>query len=68
MDPDNPNSFINQHAESDEYGVPRAFVQLQASGQDKKLWDEMDTCSDLVVLAFAGGKPYEVLVDPLKDQ
>jgi choline dehydrogenase-like flavoprotein len=68
MDPDNPTSFISQHAESDEYDIPRAFVQLQASERDQNLWIEMDTCSDLVALAFAGGKPYEVLVNPDTDQ
>jgi choline dehydrogenase-like flavoprotein len=68
MDPDNPTSSINQHAESDEYDVPRAFVQLHASERDQNLWNEMDTCSDLVALAFAGGKPYEVLVNPNTNQ
>ncbi|MBB3082486.1 family 16 glycoside hydrolase [Geodermatophilus sabuli] len=64
MDPDNPNSSITQHAEPDEYQVPRASVRLQPSARDDKLWKEMDLCSDLVALAFANGNPYEVLVNP----
>ncbi|MFI0449685.1 family 16 glycoside hydrolase [Actinomadura sp. 6N118] len=61
MDPDNPASQIRLDPERDEYGVPRALVQLAASQADRQLWDDMDACADDAALAFTGGAAFEIL-------
>ncbi|GAA3466295.1 hypothetical protein GCM10018965_008470 [Nonomuraea roseola] len=64
MDPDNPANQIRLDPELDEYGIPRALVELSPSPADRQLWDEMDACADAAALAFANGSPFEVLDGP----
>jgi Domain of Unknown Function (DUF1080)/GMC oxidoreductase len=60
MQPQNANSFVRLDPEPDEFGVQRAFVQLQATAKDNQLWQAMDTAVDQAALVFAGGGAYEV--------
>jgi choline dehydrogenase-like flavoprotein len=60
MQPENANSFVRLDPEPDEFGVQRAFVQLQATAKDNQLWQAMDTAADQAALVFAGGGAYEV--------
>jgi choline dehydrogenase-like flavoprotein len=60
MQPQNANSFVRLDPEPDEFGVQRAFVQLQATANDNQLWQAMDTAADQAALAFASGGAYEV--------
>jgi choline dehydrogenase-like flavoprotein len=60
MQPQNANSFVRLDPEPDEFGVQRAFVQLQATAKDNQLWQAMDTAADQAALAFASGGAYEV--------
>lgn len=60
MQPQNANSFVRLDPEPDEYGVQRAFVQIQQTAKDAELWQAMDAAADEVALAFAGGGPYEI--------
>jgi choline dehydrogenase-like flavoprotein len=62
MRPGNVNTRVALSGELDEFQMPRAFVTIQPSADDTTLWDSMDTASDDVVLVFANGHPYEVLV------
>ncbi|HEX7183971.1 MAG TPA: family 16 glycoside hydrolase [Thermoanaerobaculia bacterium] len=61
MEPQNPASFVRLDPEPDEFGVPRAFVSIQASARDKELWEAMDKASDDAALVLAGGQAYEVM-------
>jgi hypothetical protein len=60
MQPQNANSFVRLDPEPDEFGVQRAFVQLQPTAKDNQLWQAMDTAADQTALVFAGGGTYEV--------
>ncbi len=61
MEPENPTNRVTLDHESDEYGMPRAFVSLQYSAKDLALWDAMDKAADEVARVFAGGLPFEIL-------
>jgi hypothetical protein len=60
MQPHNANSFVRLDSEPDEFGLQRAFVQLEAAANDNQLWQDMDTAADQTALVFAGGGAYEV--------
>ncbi len=60
MEPHNNKSFIRLDPEVDEFGEQRAFVQIEASKNDKALWAAMDAASDEVARIFANEAPYEV--------
>jgi choline dehydrogenase-like flavoprotein len=60
MQPQNADSFERLDPELDEFGVQRAFVQLQPTANDDELWQSMDTASDQAALVFAAGAAYEV--------
>jgi Domain of Unknown Function (DUF1080)/GMC oxidoreductase len=60
MQPQNANSFVRLDPEPDEFGVQRAFVQLQPTAKDNQLWQAMDTAADQTALVLAGGGAYEV--------
>lgn len=61
MQPQNPNSFVALDSETDESGMPRAFVSLTTSAKDLELWNAMDKAADDVAKVFAGGSAFEVL-------
>jgi hypothetical protein len=73
MEPENGDSCVLLDPERDEYGMPRALVQLPhlrqppapgetpQSTRDRALWDAMDNAADEAALIFANGHPYEVL-------
>ncbi|HYV33189.1 MAG TPA: GMC oxidoreductase, partial [Candidatus Binatia bacterium] len=63
MEPRNPNNNVTldlNPAENDEFGIRRAYVNLQASEKDKELWAAMDRASDEVAKIFAHGQDFEV--------
>jgi choline dehydrogenase-like flavoprotein len=60
MQPQNDTSFVRLDPEPDEFGMPRAFVQVQPTGQDLLLWQAMDDAADDAALVFAGGGNYEL--------
>ena len=60
MQPQNRESFVRLDSEPDEFGMQRAFVQLQTSRKDNELWDVMDSAADDLALVLAGGGAYEV--------
>ena len=60
MQPQNADSFVRLDPELDEFGVQRAFVQLQATAKDNELWQSMDTAADEAALVFAAGDAYEL--------
>jgi hypothetical protein len=60
-DPDNPTSFVRLDPERDEYGDPRAYVELGTTPAMRELWDAMDASAEDTALAFAGGGGYDVL-------
>jgi choline dehydrogenase-like flavoprotein len=60
MEPQNPNSFVRLDPELDENGINRAFVSIQPSTNDQKVWDAMDKATDEVAKVFANGFPFEV--------
>ena len=54
--PNNNGSWINLSPfEADEFGVPRAWVQLVTTPNDNNLWDTMDQASLELVQKVAGG-------------
>lgn len=55
MEPRNPNSFVAPDSQADEFGLPRAIVQLVPSAKDNALWDAMDKAADDVAKLFADG-------------
>lgn len=63
MESQNPNNHVTLSASPDEFQLPRAFVSLNPTDKDKALWDAMDKTADDAALVFAGGQPYEVMVD-----
>jgi choline dehydrogenase-like flavoprotein len=60
----NPASKVTLSGELDEYGVPRAFVEINPTDRDNNLWDAMDQAADDVAKVFANGQPYEVFDPP----
>jgi choline dehydrogenase-like flavoprotein len=60
MQPQNADSFVCLDPEQDEFGVQRAYVQLQSTANDDELWRSMDTAADQAALVFAAGIGYEV--------
>jgi choline dehydrogenase-like flavoprotein len=60
MEPNNPVSGVFIDSESDEFGIPRANVTLQASANDQALWNAMDKAADDVAKVLSGGG-HEVL-------
>ena len=53
--PNQDSSWINLSPfESDEFGVPRAYVQLQLSQNDIQTWDEMDQATVELAQRIAG--------------
>lgn len=61
MEAQNPANAVGLDSEPDEYGVPRAFVTLAPSADDKLLWQAMDEATDDLAQSLAGGERYEVL-------
>jgi hypothetical protein len=54
--PNNNGSWINLSPfEADEFGAPRAWVQLVTTPNDNNLWDTMDQASLELVQKVAGG-------------
>ncbi|MFZ5862017.1 MAG: family 16 glycoside hydrolase [Nitrospirota bacterium] len=60
MEAGNPRSAVTLDAESDEFGIRRAFVALAPTTKDQALWDAVDRASDDVALVLANGSSYEV--------
>ena len=42
----NPGSTMTLSGELDEYGMPRAFVQINPTDRDNNLWNAMDEAAD----------------------
>jgi len=61
MEPRNPNSFVARDPQTDEFGEPRAFVNLAPSAKDDDLWKTMDKAADDVAKLFAGGSSIAVI-------
>jgi choline dehydrogenase-like flavoprotein len=61
MSPQNPQNHVNLGAELDEYGLPRAQVQIGLSNRDNILWNAMDDSANEVAKVFANGQEFEVL-------
>lgn len=56
--PDNDVSYINLSPfEQDEFGVPRAYVQLMLGPSDLQTWDEMDQSTVELAQTLAGEPP-----------
>jgi hypothetical protein len=64
MTPRNPNSKITLSGDIDEFGMPRAAVQITRTARDEALWNAMDDAADDVAKVFANGQPYEVFDPP----
>ena len=64
MTPRNPASKIRLSGNLDEFGMPRAFVEINRTAQDEALWNAMDEAADDVAKVFANGQPYEVFEPP----
>jgi choline dehydrogenase-like flavoprotein len=60
----NPASKVSLSGELDEYGMPRAFVEISLTDRDNNLWNAMDEAADDVAKVFANGHPYEVFDPP----
>lgn len=63
MEACHPGSGIKLGTDRDGYGIPRAFVTLEPSAQDRATWDAMDASADELVFSLAAGKDYEVLTE-----
>ena len=61
MEPRNPNSYIGSDPQPDEFGLPRAIVQLAPSAKDNALWTTMDKAADDVARLFAADGTMAVL-------
>ena len=61
MEPMNPNSFVRQDNETDQFGPQRVFVSITPSAKDSLTWNAMDKTADDIAKVFANGQPYEVL-------
>jgi choline dehydrogenase-like flavoprotein len=64
MTPRNPASKVTLSGNLDEYGLPRAFVEIMQTTRDDALWNAMDQAADDVAKVFANGQPYEVFDPP----
>jgi len=64
MTPQNPNSNITLSGNIDEFGMPRASVQITRTARDEALWNAMDDAADDVAKVFANGQQYEVFDPP----
>ena len=64
MTPRNPNSNITLSGDIDEFGMPRASVQINRTARDELLWNAMDEAADDVAKVFANGQSYEVFDPP----
>src|SRR4029079_7019830 len=64
MTPRNPTNKVKLSGELDEFGLPRAFVELSPTAGDSALWDAMDEPADDVARVFANGQQYEVFEPP----
>ena len=53
----NPANRVSLSAETDEFGVPRAFVSINPTLNDGETWDAMDHASDQVRKIFADVAP-----------
>jgi choline dehydrogenase-like flavoprotein len=49
----NPATRVNLSAETDEFGIPRAFVSINPNANDGETWNAMDAASDAVRQIFA---------------
>ena len=49
----NPATRVTLGSETDEFGIPRAFVSINPSANDGDTWDAMDRASDAVRQIFA---------------
>jgi choline dehydrogenase-like flavoprotein len=58
----NPDSYVRLDPEFDEFGVPRAFVELTTKTLDEELWDAMDAGAEEVAEIIAGGGAFEQLL------
>ena len=79
MQPQNPASRITLSGELDEFGVPRAFVQLgdarspatsadtPQTVNDRDLWQAMDNAADAVRDVIANGQPVEEVTPRVHD-
>jgi len=63
MEPRNPSSFVALDPQADEFGTPRAIVQLVPSAKDSALWSTMDKAAKDVATLFAGGGTMVVTED-----
>lgn len=71
MQPHNPNSFVRLDPETDEFGIPRAFVSIAdprhdvpgspQTVKDRELWDAMDQAAMDTAKVFAHGQPFDTL-------
>jgi len=61
MEPQNPNNFVHLDPQTDEFGVPRAFVSIQPSAKDLALWATMDKAADDVAKLFANSGTMAIL-------
>lgn len=55
-------SLVRLDPEPDEFGVPRAFVQLNTTAEDGALWTAMDQAAIELAQAIAASHPVEYLV------
>jgi choline dehydrogenase-like flavoprotein len=49
----NPATRVTLSAETDEFGIPRAFVSINPNANDGETWNSMDAASDAVRQIFA---------------
>ncbi len=59
MEPDNPATFVRLDPETDEFGVRRAFVNIQKTTRDDRLHDRMDANAFALAQLFANGEAIE---------
>ena len=64
MTPDNPTNKVTLSGELDEFGLPRALVEISPNARDNNLWKAMDEAADDVAQVFANGQDYEVFDPP----
>jgi hypothetical protein len=55
LSPDPALSWIDLSGETDQFGVPRAYVHLTATAQDMNLWAAMDQASFALAAQLSGG-------------
>jgi len=67
MEPRNPDSFVAIDPQADEFGIPRAIVQLAPSAKDNALWATMNQTAKNVAQLFADGGTMVVVEDKPKD-